>query len=39
MSNKKPFGIWTLVAAVAWVTGLVLASRFVWRLWTSWYAR
>jgi hypothetical protein len=37
MSVRTRFGIWTLVAAIGWIGGLILAGMAIWRLWTDWY--
>jgi|PlaIllAssembly_1097288.scaffolds.fasta_scaffold1842068_1 hypothetical protein len=35
MSERRPFGLWTLVVAVAWAAGTILAIVTIWRLWSS----
>lgn len=37
MRDHTRFGLWTLVAAIGWVTGLILAFIAIWHLWTDWY--
>jgi len=36
MAVRTRFGIWTLLAAIAWITGLVMAFIVIWHLWTDW---
>jgi hypothetical protein len=35
MDERKPFGLWTLFMAIAWVVATIFAMTVVWRLWTS----
>jgi hypothetical protein len=35
MTERKPFGLWTLFVAIAWAAGTVLAIMLVWHLWTN----
>ena len=35
MSDRRPFGPWTLAVAICWVTATILAIILVWRLWTN----
>ena len=35
MSERKPFGLWTLGIGLAWVAGTILALLLIWRLWTN----
>jgi hypothetical protein len=35
MNERKPFGLWTLFAGIAWVVGTILAVSLIWRLWTG----
>ena len=36
MSDKTRFGIWTLLAAIAWIVGLIMAGIVIYHLWTDW---
>jgi hypothetical protein len=36
MSIRTRFGIWTLLAAIGWIAGLIMASIAIWHLWTDW---
>jgi hypothetical protein len=35
MTERKPFGLWTVFVGIAWVAGTILAFTVIWRLWTS----
>jgi hypothetical protein len=35
MSDRRPFSLWTLAAAVCWLAGTILAFILLWRLWTN----
>jgi hypothetical protein len=35
MNERKPFGFWTLLIAIAWAAGTILALILVWRLWAN----
>jgi hypothetical protein len=35
MNERKPFGLWTLGVAIAWVVATILAVILIWRLWTN----
>jgi hypothetical protein len=39
MRDRTRFGIWTFVAAIGWVGGLILAFITIWHLWTDWFKR
>ena len=36
MNDRKEFGFWTLVAALAWIAGLIAAGIVIYHLWTDW---
>jgi hypothetical protein len=36
MSDHKRFGLWTLVAAIGWIGGLLLAFIAIRHLWADW---
>jgi len=36
MRDRKEFGLWSLFAAVAWISGLVVAGIVIYHLWTDW---
>jgi hypothetical protein len=35
MKERKPFGLWTLLVGIGWVTGTILAGILIWRLWAN----
>jgi hypothetical protein len=35
MSERKPFGLWTLLVGLAWVLGTILAGILIYRLWAN----
>ena len=35
MKERKTFGFWTLLVAVAWVAGTILAGIVIYRLWAN----
>jgi len=35
MTERKPFGFWTLLVAIAWVVGTILAGIVIYRLWSN----
>jgi hypothetical protein len=35
MTDRRPFGLWTLGVAIAWVIGTILAFILIWRLWAN----
>ena len=35
MNARKTFGFWTLLVALAWVVGTILAGIVIYRLWTN----
>jgi len=37
MRDYTKFGVWTLVGAIGWIGGIILASITVWRLWADWF--
>jgi hypothetical protein len=37
MRDHTRFGVWTLVAAVSWISGIILAAITVWALWADWF--
>lgn len=39
MTVRTRFGLWTLVAIIGWVGGMILAFVVIWHLWTDWYPR
>jgi hypothetical protein len=36
MSDHTRFGIWTLLAAIGWIVGLIMAFATIWHLWSDW---
>jgi hypothetical protein len=36
MSKKTRFGVWSLLAAIGWITGLIMAGIVIYHLWTDW---
>jgi len=35
MKIRTRFGLWTLLGAVGWIAGLILAFISIWHLWTD----
>ena len=39
VDDRTRFGIWTLVGAIGWIVGLILAFIAIWYLWTDWFPK